>query len=146
VENKLDMESRVKRATFIILASVMCLNLQGCSKYQPIYNIFHQDLPLLPNTLTEQEIGNIIIEAAKNRGWSCIQKEPNKIICKHKAGRHHATIEISFTQHDFSIKHINAGHLDAGKDQVHRRYNTWIKMLENTIFEKFEKHILLKKK
>ncbi|AIK96364.1 hypothetical protein [Candidatus Odyssella acanthamoebae] len=136
----------MKKINFIIAASVISLNLQGCSKYQPIYNISHQDLPLLSHALTEQEIGNIIIEAAKNRGWTCTQREPNKLICTHKRGRHHATIDISFTQHDFSIKHINAGHLDAGDDHVHRVYNKWIRLLENTIFEKFEKHALLKKK
>ncbi|MBW8309789.1 MAG: hypothetical protein K0M45_09210 [Candidatus Paracaedibacteraceae bacterium] len=128
----------MKRIMIITTASVIGLTLQGCSNYQPTYNVSHQTLPALAESLTEQDIGRTIMEAAKERGWTCSQIQPNKLICKLRHHEDDVTIDISFNKKDFSITHITAGKMDAGEDQVHHRYNRWVKLLRNDILNKLE--------
>ncbi len=131
----------MKKLSFITAASVIGLTLQGCSNYQPIYNVSHQELPPLPTSFTEQDIGHTIREAAKDRGWACTQTQPNKLICKLRHHEDYVTIDIGFDKKNFSITHINAGKMDAGEDHVHRRYNRWVKLLRNDILNKLENRV-----
>lgn len=111
----------------------------SCSRYHDTYNVSKRELPANAQKMNDNEIETLILRAASRSKWICTQAGLKTLNCSVANVKHPAKIQIIYTHQDFSISHVNAGHLDQSDHQVHRNYNKWIKRLEKTILNTFIK-------
>ena len=107
----------------------------GACTSKPILNISNEYIPT--NTSGAQkslkEVENIILKAAKERGWSPRVVEPGLIEASISVRSHRATIEIPYSEAKYSINYKDSVNLNATSTKIHRNYNNWIVRLSRTI-------------
>jgi hypothetical protein len=131
----------VKNTYFIFCTLIIGCGFAGCSKVEPIYNVDHHALPADTSRLTESEIGQVIQETAEKRNWKCQKVSPTKINCLYQRNMYQAKVEINYSRYDFSIHEINSSNLKQNeKGEIHKKYNKWIKTLENDIVKQLDAH------
>lgn len=107
------------------------LLLAACSTSKPV-----QNLPANPVnfTLSEEQVGNAIINGGITKGWVMKKEQPGVIRGQLNVRKHQAVINIPYTTHDYSINYVSSINLDDdGKGTIHRTYNRWILGLNQAI-------------
>jgi len=91
-------------------------------------------------SFTPQEVQAIIIESCFARGWSPLLGGEGMIHATINVGdKHFAEVEIPYTSATYSILYVSSKNLqyDASRPWIHRRYNSWVVKLSETIKENF---------
>ncbi|MGY3904565.1 hypothetical protein ACW5XF_19195 [Aeromonas lusitana] len=112
----------------LVLGSLL---LAACSTSKPV-----QNLPANPVnfTLTEEQVGNAIINGGISKGWVMKKEQTGVIRGQLNVRKHQAVINIPYTAHDYSINYVSSINLDDnGKGSIHRSYNRWILGLNQAI-------------
>ena len=93
----------------------------------------------VPSTLTEhqyttKDVKSAILTAAKHRGWRAKIIKPGLILATISRRTHCATVEILYTQSNYSIDYKDSKNLDYnGTNKIHRNYNNWVMNLSRSI-------------
>jgi len=80
-----------------------------------------------------KEVENAILSAAKSRGWSPRVIKTGLIEANISVRSHRATIEIPYSETNYSINYKSSTNLNATDTKIHRNYNNWIVRLSSTI-------------
>ncbi|MGY6038470.1 hypothetical protein [Aeromonas sp. AE23HZ002T15] len=107
------------------------LLLAACSTSKPIQNLPANQVNF---NLTEEQVGNAIINGGISKGWVMKKDQPGVIRGQLNVRQHQAVINIPYTAHDYSINYVSSINLDDnGKGAIHRSYNRWILGLNQAI-------------
>lgn len=107
------------------------LLLAACSTSKPVHNLPANQVNF---NLTEEQVGNAIINGGVSKGWVMKKEQPGIIRGQLNVRQHQAVINIPYTAHDYSINYVSSINLDDdGKGNIHRSYNRWILGLNQAI-------------
>lgn len=116
---------------------VTMLAVAGC-RAAPLYNAtdltFAQ--PATQATLSLEDYKKAIIRAGAKRNWSFEEAGPGHLIGSVAVrAKHFATVDVTFDTEQFSITYNNSRNLNynAGRNEIHPNYNTWVKNLQKDI-------------
>lgn len=129
----------MKKSTILFLTFLSyTLFLTGCHKRVLIENVDHHPMPSHVENMKNDVIARSIIETAYKRGWICQKTQYNKIVCHCKRRNHQATIEILFSNHDFSINHVSTNNMKSENGKIHPKFNKWVRLLEKEIYQNLD--------
>ncbi|MDG3087526.1 hypothetical protein P7F88_16235 [Vibrio hannami] len=113
-----------------IITLFLAFVLAGCNKVQPIMNI--EDTPVAYE-LTQQEVKQAIVRAAESRKWIVKDVSSNELKAEVFVRTHHAVIKIPYNSTHYSLIYADSSNLLHEGDNIHRNYNKWITLLNESI-------------
>jgi len=127
----------MKRGLFCISIVLFVL---GCAT-APLYKI--QDMPISANvsgSLKSMEtVGQAIMDAAVNRGWTPVFKNPGLIEATFLKPNNQVTIEIVYSQTSYSINYKDSVNFNYDGVNIHRNYNNLVLKLSGEIQRELNK-------
>ncbi len=121
------------------LTLIAALALAGCRAaplYSPSDIAFAEPPTTVTKVLTTEDYKNAIIRGGAKRGWTFQEEEPGHLIGDVAVrNKHLATVDIYFDTESFSISYKSSQNLNynAGRNEIHPNYNSWIQNLQGEI-------------
>jgi hypothetical protein len=126
------------RLTATLLLAVL-VTAAACSKMRPVLNVEGHPLPPGAESLSLDQIGRTIADGAAQAHWHIEQVVPGRMTGSFDDGKHGATVDITYDQTAYSIALVNSTNLHQEGDEIHKRYDQWIRRLENDIDRSLER-------
>ena len=125
----------MKHIALIFILSVL---IAGCSG-TPVYNVKNEFVPtgIDNGQLSVGAVEKAILKAAQRRGWSPRIVKPGLIEASISVRTHRATIEIYYSESQYSIIYKSSENLNYNDGDIHRNYNNWVIKLSRTIQQEF---------
>lgn len=88
---------------------------------------------------TSQQVEEAAAVGAQSKGWTIVQRAPGVVIAEISAGGHQARVRIVCSAEGWRILHeqsspgLQFGHDNEHGDVIHRRYNHWVRLLDEAI-------------
>ena len=121
------------RRLFAACLLPLLLAAAGCNHTEAIQDVRDATLPAGADGLSRDAIGRKLAEAASRARWHVDRAGPTQILATYDAGRHSATVAISWTERTYSISLVSSENLKEQGGQIHRAYNGWVRGLEREI-------------
>jgi hypothetical protein len=83
--------------------------------------------------LSAAQVRDAIIEAATDRGWIVKEDDPGRILLETFVRSHSAMITINYSPTTYDITYTDSENLLYDGKNIHRNYNTWIRLLQQQI-------------
>ncbi len=117
-----------------LIASVAALGLLATSaawsRSAPIQTI---KSPVLSKTVTVQEVRGAILRAALSKNWQVVEETDQKITLKYVKKVHVAACDVTYSEKEYTITINPMTTLLRGVNEVHPKYNQWIRNLDKQI-------------
>lgn len=120
----------MKKTVLLFLLSTCALSLAACSNTRPILNV--EQAPVTADVEAE-EVRQVIITAASNRGWAVSDSGNNELAAILHVRSHQAQVRIPYSAENYSIIYEDSVNLKQRGNQIHRNYNRWINNLDSDI-------------
>jgi predicted small lipoprotein YifL len=125
------MKFLIKTSLALIFLS---LSLNACNKTVPLLN---PNFEVQAKSLSD--VGSAVKTSLINRQWTIVSTTASSITARYARGNASATILVSYTKSNVSIKLLSSENLLEGNDPamgqvIHKTYAGWIKNLENDIY------------
>ena len=121
------------------LSLIAVLAIAGC-RAAPMYSAtdiaFAKPPTSVQQVLTVEDYQNAIIRGGSKRGWTFEAPAPGHLVGSLAVrGKHFATVDVRFDTESFSISYNSSMNLNynAGRNEIHPNYNTWVKNLQDDI-------------
>lgn len=114
---------------------VLVIVLAGCGRTQPVYNVIDHPLPAAAENMSMEQIGDAIMASPKTPGWSIRKVSAGVLEGEYRKRQHHATVVVKYNKKNYSIVYSGSRHLLADGTEIHKAYNTWVKQLEDDIWQ-----------
>lgn len=120
-----------------VLLVLLGLAVASCGQNQPLMTF--EAVPTRATVeVTQDQVGEAIIEAGTKRGWSMTEVEPGlirgEILVR---GKHKVAVNIPYDADSFSILYLSSENMNYqlrdGQPRIHPKYNSWIKNLKSDI-------------
>jgi hypothetical protein len=98
-----------------------------------IYSVPDQPIAVSGKTLSRQDVRMAINNGATHMGWQVKDESPNTILATLDLRTHHAVVEITYTDHNYSIAYKDSANLNYDGTYIHRNYNGWVHNLQTAI-------------
>lgn len=109
------------------------LGLAAC-RTAPIRNVTDTRLNAAPGaSLTMDAVAKAIWRGGQKQGWQISEVRPGELTGTLKVRSHVAVVTITHDTSRFSIRYRDSTNLLAGEGEIHKRYNTWVRNLEEAI-------------
>jgi hypothetical protein len=133
---------RVIARCLVVLAVVACAaaGMQACGGASvPVHQVSGARLsPWNGRTLAESEVRQIIVRAASLRKWTIEREEPRIVFARIVSGPHEAVVRIDYNSAGYSISYVDSSPgLRYDGVTINRRYNNWVRLLDNAIQKEF---------
>ncbi len=121
------------------LTLIATLALAGCRAaplYSPSDIAFAEPPTTVTKVLTMEDYKNAIIRGGSKRGWTFQEEEPGHLVGNVAVrNKHFATVDVFFDTESFSISYKSSQNLNynAGRNEIHPNYNSWIQNLQGEI-------------
>lgn len=122
----------VRRGVAALLIVSAVVMMSAC-RTRPVYNVVDHPIPAASQRLPLDQIGRSITEAGRRRGWRMDPSGPGQITGVLDDHGHEAVINVTYSQQAYSITLAGSTNLRQEGDEVHKRYNRWVRLLEQTI-------------
>jgi hypothetical protein len=111
----------------------------GGSAAVPVYQVSGQRLsPWNGRALAEDEVRQILVRAATLRHWTVEREEPRVIFARIVSGPHEAVVRLDYNSAGYSISYVDSSPgLRYDGVTIHRRYNHWVRLLDDSIQKEF---------
>ncbi len=120
----------------ILMVCVSVLMLASC-RTSPIYNVHDATIPAYDNTkLSLLTVEKTIVQSGAELGWVMKPVHPGLIEGTLNVRSHQAVVDITYDESSYSINYKSSMNLKQQGGQIHGRYNTWIKNLQQAIDRK----------
>lgn len=117
-----------------VLITVACLLvITGC-RTATMYNA--TDVPLASHSssrVTLADVTKAILAAGKRKGWVMEVARSGEVVATLTVKRYVAAVTVTYDTSRFSITYRDSSNLMHSGDEIHRRYNSWVRHLEETI-------------
>ncbi|WP_419767168.1 hypothetical protein [Arcobacter sp.] len=122
------MKNILKVSSVLFLALFF---LAGC-RTASIYNVNNDPIEVKASM---DKVYNAIKFAGASKGWIITKVKPGLAMGKLNVRAHQAIVEIPYNEKTFSINYKSSLNLkyDSEKGLIHKRYNEWVRYLENAI-------------
>lgn len=123
------------RATGLLAVAALgaVLLASGCTK-APILVPSNQFAPVEGTSSQASDMRAAILNGISTKGWKKIQDEPGRIAARIDYGQHWAEVDIPYDADGYSIEHrATSPGLKYDGATVHRRYNHWVRLLDQAI-------------
>ena len=104
--------------------------MAACAKEHPILN-FHDQF--VGHNMTKNQVRSCIFSAGKARKWQMKEIKPGLIRGRTNVRGHIASIDINYSDKNYSIDYKSSENLLAKGGSIHRNYNRWVNLLNNGI-------------
>ena len=121
------MIKKILRSTLIV--SILLL-LVACATEKPILNLHNQPVP---SSLTEKQIKECIQLAGAEKRWEMKEVKPGLIHAMIDVRQHSAEVAIAYSKKGYSISYYSSDNLRYKNGEIHRNYNKWITLLNDSI-------------
>ena len=113
----------------------LSMALAGCARMQAVNNINSAPVAAVAGqTVTADQVRQAIIKGAANKGWQVVESAPGKIVLKVDVrGKHTAKVDVSYNKESYSINYNDSFNLLYNGSSIHRNYNKWITLLNQSI-------------
>ena len=74
-----------------------------------------------------------IAAAARAQNWQILDSLPGRMRVTYTQTEHRVTLDIAYTETEFSFVYVNSAGLNYDGTNVHRAYNEWVSALERQI-------------
>jgi hypothetical protein len=104
--------------------------------YSPSDIAFAVPPTTVKKVLTMEDYKNAIILGGSQRGWTFEEAGPGHLVGNLAVrNKHFATVDVYFDTKSYSISHKSSQNLNynAGRNEIHPNYNSWIRNLESEI-------------
>ncbi len=106
----------------------------GACRTAPIRNVPDTPLASAPGArLTLKEVSKAIWRAGRDLGWRIDEVRPGELTGTLKIRRHVAVVAIVHDTSTFRISYKDSANLLHAGEEIHKRYNTWVRNLETAI-------------
>ncbi|HKW55185.1 MAG TPA: hypothetical protein VJO12_15945 [Stellaceae bacterium] len=105
----------------------------ACSRTRPVYNVQDHPIPAATQQLPLDQIGQTIIQAGRLRHWRMDPAGPGQITGVLDDHGREAVINVTYSQQAYSITLAGSTNLRQEGDEVHKKYNKWVRQLEREI-------------
>ena len=125
----------MKRAllTFILLGFV---GISGC--LAPLVNVTDSAVTTgSERSASIKELGEAVVKASGSLGWRMQRITAGHIVGTLFLRSQMAAVDITFNEDTYSINYKNSSNLKYDGEEIHRKYNGWIKKLDNAINREF---------
>src|SRR5690348_16399721 len=123
----------VRRGFAALLILSAAIVVSACSRTQPVYNVIDHPIPAATQRLPLDQIGQTIMQAGRQRHWRMDPAGPGQITGVLDDHGREAVISITYSQQAYNITLAGSTNLRQEGDEVHKRYNRWIRLLEGAI-------------
>ncbi len=112
-----------------------CLTLLGCSAtVSPVKDITHARVSAAMPERSMDNVKKAIIRGLATKRWTIEENEPGLLVASVSVGPHYAQIKITYDADTYSIAHADSSpSLRYDGETIHRRYNHWIRLLNEAI-------------
>lgn len=115
------------------LVAAVLIAVVGC-RTATIENVTNAPLAPAPNTsLTMGDVSRAIWTAGKKLGWVIQDVRPGELTGTLNRRKHVAVVTITHDTSTFSINYKDSQNLRHEGQEIHRRYNYWVRRLEKQI-------------
>jgi hypothetical protein len=121
------MRMRINAPVSLVLVLMVAFLAAGC-RTRPIQNVVDRPLPTLSGRTAEQ-VAQAIERAGAETGWKMQREAPGRIKATLNVRKHVAVVSISYTASSYGVQYVSSENLLADGDQIHRKYNAWVKRL-----------------
>ena len=113
-----------------VLAAVSLVT--GCETFtwQPIKNFKNE--PVMQG-LSDSQVEKAIKMGVMRKRWQIVSSKPGMIVAGIHVRHHYAQVNIAYTKHDYSITYGRSRNLNAEDGKIHRNYNKWVILLDQSI-------------
>jgi hypothetical protein len=116
-----------------LLVVSAAITASACSRTRPVYNVQDHPIPAATRRLPVDQIGQTIMQAGRLRHWRMDPVGPGQITGVSDDRGHEAVINITYSQQAYSITLAGSTNLRQEGDEIHKKYNKWIRQLERSI-------------
>ena len=121
------------RRGFAALLVVSALIMVSACRTRQVYNVQDHPIPAATQRLPLDQIAQTIVEAGRLRHWRMEPAGPGQITGILDDHQREAVINITYSQQAYSITLAGSTNLHHEGDEVHKRYNRWVRQLESAI-------------
>jgi hypothetical protein len=121
------------------LALIAAFALAGCRAapmYSPSDIAFAEPPTTVKKVLTMEDYKNAIIVGGSLRNWTFQEEGPGHLVGTVSVrNKHFATVDVTFDTTRFSISYKSSRKLNynAGRNEIHPNYNSWVRNLQDEI-------------
>jgi hypothetical protein len=115
-----------------IIVAISVLLLAACAS-QPIYDVKAHPVPVAAQTLPQEKLERLIIDAGQSRGWLFERTASGKLRGTQHSKDLTAVVDVVFDQHSYSINHVSTSGMKEQGGTIHPHYNFWVRNLEHDI-------------
>ncbi len=112
---------------------IACFGLIACNRTQPVYTVDDNRIPKPAESLTQEQIKDIIIGAAHDKRWRIDEVGPGELRATLNWQNHSAISSILYSKKGYSIKLDSSKNLKEQNGVIHRKYNQEVQALEAEI-------------
>jgi hypothetical protein len=116
--------------TWKLVIAVAVLLLAGCRTAVP-YNV--QNAPGTSKAVSMADVEAAIRRAGHSLGWQIVPQGPGRAEGTLVLRDHRAVVNITYDARNYSITYKDSKNLLHSGDDIHRRYNGWVKHLEDAV-------------
>jgi len=115
-----------KYLSSLVLVGVL---LSGCGAGK-VYNVAK---PTVEQSCTKVQMKNAIVAALQHFRWLVIEDTDGKLVAEYRRGKIMAKIAITYTASSYEINYVDSENLKYDGENIHSKYNGWIRNLEKEI-------------
>lgn len=122
------------RNIFIFSVTIFTF-VSGCgANLAPVNNITNAPVSAAMRDRSIERVRAAIVKGLAMKGWIVEEERPGVVIGTVQSGGHSATVQINYNQQAYSIMHrASSPGLQFDGVNIHRRYNHWIRLLNESI-------------
>jgi hypothetical protein len=122
----------VRRGLTALLIVCALITASAC-RTRTVLNVQDHPIPAATQRLPLAQIGQTIIEAGRQHHWRMDPAGPGQITGILDDRGAEAVINVTYSQQAYSITLAGSTNLRQEGDEIHKRYNRWIRLLERAI-------------
>lgn len=135
------MRLTMKTIIYAVIAAALAMAVTGCSNRQPMeFGMTVQD----PGGMDKETMRSIILQADARSRWALTPKDDGLIEGVLDTRGHRIEVAITYDASGYQIRFTRGMDTETGETIFYKRYNTWIKKLDQEIRRAYQIHTLPK--
>jgi len=115
-------------------ALALALAITACHRMEAVYEVRNHPIPKVAREkLNDEKIGEAIVQASLAKSWRPDEDRSGHIRARTQWKEHIATVDIFYTNRDYSILLASSENLKENEGEIHREYNRRVRALEDAI-------------
>ncbi len=117
----------------IFLLGMSLVLFTGCGKGTAVYNIKEAPITTQDKNYTLSDVEKSIIKAGISLGWQMQKTKSGHIVGTLNVRKHMAKVDVTYNRQSYDIQYKNSYNLKHDGTNIHRKYNQWIRNLNQRI-------------